>query len=391
MLKVLFFILILCAAIFVGPFLADEQGYVHIATQDYIIESSLTTAIILAIVTFIVLYFAIALIIKFIRIPRGTRSVLRHRQALKQSNLEQEAALYFEEGEYARALALVKRVKPQQRTAETYFIGAKAAFALQDYAQCSKFLDEVKGRSKEAFIASSIIRAKLNLQIGNAKAALEVLEELKKTYNSKEVTRLTYECYRKEQDVDKLKTLLPQLTRQKILTADEAAKVTRDDMGKLFTTSTSAELKDFYKNLDKASKRNPQVMAQVIKRLVTLDEVAVATKLTLNVLKKSLDPDFLESIATWDKSLPQVLSFLKAQAQSNLIASEVNTPLLKALGNLEYCNGEYKEAQEHLEKALQLNKSADTLLKLAKVMAAQRLFEQASDYYAKALSLQDAH
>ena len=79
-----------------------------------------------------------------------------------------------------------------------------------------------------------------------------------------------------------------------------------------------------------------------------------------------------------------MLARLKKQAEQNLIESEVNAPLLMALGNLEYRDGQLKEAQEHLEKALQLTKSPALYLKLAQVMAAQRLFEPACEYYAKA-------
>lgn len=385
MLKILLFILILCAAVFAGPYLADEQGYVHISTQDYIVETSLTTAIVIAIVSFIVLYFVVSLLFKFIHLPRGTQSLFRRRQAKKGSSLAQEAALYFAEGEYARALAVIRRIKPQARSVETYFIGAQSAFALQDYDLCRIFLDEAKDKGKEAFIASSIIRAKLNLQIGNAKAALEVLDELKKSYSSKEVTRLTYECYRREQDMDSIKLLLPQLTRQKIISKEEAASYTRRDMSKeLSAAQSSAQVQQFLSRLDKALRRNPQVIAPVIAKLVALDDLAAARKLCLDVMKKPLSADFLESIAAWEKAIPEVLARLKKQAEQNLIESEVNAPLLMALGNLEYRDGQLKEAQEHLEKALQLTKSPALYLKLAQVMAAQRLFEPACEYYAKA-------
>ncbi len=386
MIKILLFIAILCAAIFAGPFLADQQGFVHIATQDYIIETSLTTAVIIAIVSFIVLFLLCTLILKCLRIPKGTQSFFRRQHQRKSSSLQQEAVMAYEEGDYARVLTLIRKAG-RNHSLEACFIGARAAFALQDYDLCRKFLDEAKSHNKQAFISSSIIRAKLNLEIGNAKAALEVLDELRDRYSSKLVTRLTYECYRKEQEHDKIAAMMPQLIRQNIVSKEEGARYTRENLMKGIDNAENASaLNELISRLDKKDKQDPRLIAKLTSKLLELGDVNRARKFSLDLLKKNLDPDFLESIANWEISIPDVLSRLKKQAEDNLIASQVNTPLLKALGNLEFKAGQLKDAQEHLEKALQLNKSPDTYLKLAKVMAAQRLFEPASEYYAQALT-----
>lgn len=391
MVKILLFILILCAAIFAGPFLADEQGYVHIATSDHIIETSLTTAIVLAVIAFIVLFFVCTLLLKFIRIPQGTQSFFRRHAARKSVSLFQEAVLAYEEGDYERALSLIRKSAGKKPPLAACFIGAKSAFALQDYDLCRKFLDEAKGRSKQAYISSAIIRAKLNLQIGNSKAALEVLEELKQTYSSKLVTKLTFECYRKEQDHARIAAMVPQLIRQHIVTKEDAARYSRGNLAaKISAAASSAELNELIGKLDKKDRQDPKVIASLTTKLLELGDVNRARKYSLDLLKKNLDPDFLESIANWEISIPDVLTRLKKQAEDNLIASQVNTPLLKALGNLEFKAGQLKDAQEHLEKALQLNRSSDIYLKLARVMAAQRLFEQAADYYAQGLESRKA-
>ena len=47
MIKLIAFIVITSIAIILGPMLADSQGFVHIATNTHIVETSLTTAIVL--------------------------------------------------------------------------------------------------------------------------------------------------------------------------------------------------------------------------------------------------------------------------------------------------------------------------------------------------------
>ena len=57
MIKICIALLVTCAAIFIGPYLADSQGYIHIATNDYIIEMSVVTGTVLTVIAFIIFYF----------------------------------------------------------------------------------------------------------------------------------------------------------------------------------------------------------------------------------------------------------------------------------------------------------------------------------------------
>lgn len=390
MLKLLLFILILCAAVFAGPWLADSQGFVHIAGGDYVVETSLTTAVILLIIAFIVLFFLGNLLIKLWRMPRGTRKLMVRRKARKASSLQEEAALALAEGDSSRALALIEKIGPASKlSVECLFTGARAAFNKENYELCRTYLEEAKGRDKQSFIASGIIRARLNMQIGNNKAALEVLDELKdKNVRSKEISRLTFECYRNDNDKEHLKELVPSLLRSHVITREEAAACLQQDMQDKAAAASGKDVLTLADSLSRKDRQNAQVVAPVISKLVSAGELNRARKLTLDILKKHRQtPEFLESIGNWTDTIPEVLALLKKQAEKNLIASDMNVPLLKALGNLSFKAGELKDAQEYYEKALQLSKSSDLYLKLARIMTAQRLFERATNYYA--LALQD--
>lgn len=387
MLKILIFIIILCAAIFAGPYLADQQGYVHITTDNYIVETSLTTAVAIAVVSFIVLYFAVSLILKIFRMPRGTKVFFKRRGEKKTLNLQQEAVLAYEEEDYSRALALVKRSgKMESLPVESLFIGARAAFTLQKYELCSKFLDEAKKRSKQSLISSSIIRAKLNLEIGNGKAALDVLDELKQTYNSKLITKLTLQCYNVEHDDEKIAKMTPLLVRQQLISRETAQEQARSGLiDNISKAKDSSELNSVISGMDKKVKQDPSVIGALTTRLLELGDVNSARKYSLSLLKKNLDPGFLGCVARWPLSIPDVLSFLKKQAEDNKLGTGVNVPLLKALGNLEFKSGQIKDAQEHLEKALELKQSGEIYYMLAQIMSAQRLYDKACEYYQSAL------
>ena len=142
-----------------------------------------------------------------------------------------------------------------------------------------------------------------------------------------------------------------------------------------------------YDTLNKADKRNPTVVSSIINKMVAVGDINHARKICLGLLKNNPGSEILEIISSWDISIPDVLKLLKSQASGNLIASQVNVPLLKAIANMELHEGLLKEAQEHYEKAFELNQSPDICLKLASIMSSQRYYDKATMYYEKALKL----
>lgn len=392
MLKILLFIAVLCAAIFAGPHLADQQGYVHIATDGYVVETSLTTAVILLIAAFLVFYLLLGLLRRILAMPRGTRAFFSGRSVRQALRRQRAAVLAFEEEDHQRVLALIRRSgKLSKLPVETIFLGAKSAFALKHYELCSTFLDEARKRGRQAAISSDLIRAKLNLQIGNAKAALEILDELKKNYKSKLLTQLTMQCYDMEHDEEKLARLTPALINQHIISREEAAARTRSNVLQQISQATdSSELASRVRELDKTARRDPALMGAVTEKQVALGDTAAARRCAISVLKKQLSADMLNSIARWTAPVPEMLAFLQKKAAQSQPDS-IQVPLLKALGNLELLAGEINAAQQHLEQALKLSpQDADINLMLARVMSAQRLFDQACEYYQQAAALPPA-
>ena len=91
MLKYILLLLIVGAAIFLGPYLSDTQGLVHIVTGDYEVNTSLTTAIILLCLLFLVLWIVISLILKVLRFPKSTKRFFKRRGEKKALSLNSKA------------------------------------------------------------------------------------------------------------------------------------------------------------------------------------------------------------------------------------------------------------------------------------------------------------
>ena len=64
MIKLILVILFTSLAVILGPLLADSQGFVHIATNSKIIETSITTAIVIYILSVFIIFAVYAILKK---------------------------------------------------------------------------------------------------------------------------------------------------------------------------------------------------------------------------------------------------------------------------------------------------------------------------------------
>lgn len=388
MIKILIAVGLLCAAVFLGPRLADSQGFVHIATDSYIIETSLTTAIIIAFVSFVVLHVLVNIINRSVSLPKSTARWFGNRKVKKQLNLQNEAFLAYEEGAYNRALALINKSSNRaDLPANCMFLGAKCAFKLGDLESCRNFLDLAEQSKNCSESAYKILRAKLNLKIGNYNAAIENLEHVKKdSYTQAIITKLLYECYKMAGDDEKIASLLPSLKKLDLIDNDEAGSIVlNSNRSKIESAKSVEEIQSIISNLGRSARHDPTIMAPIIIKLIKLGETNISGKYALDILRHNVTPTFLESISRWSAAVPLVLEELSKQAQGNEIGSQTNVPLLKALANMEMKSDKLAEAKEHLKQALEVTKDRDLYLLAAELNERLDRYDEATKFFALAL------
>lgn len=387
MLKIIIALVILCAAVFLGPRLADSQGFVHIATDNYIIESSLTTAVIVLLIAFVILHFVVNLINRSVRLPSSTAKWLDSRKVKKQQNLHNEAFLAYEEGAYARALALLKKAGPRaDLPVVCQFLGAKCAFQLGDLGTCRNFLDLSEKNADATDVACKLLRAKLNLRIGNAQAAMENIEAIKKDSYTKDITtKLLFECYDKEEKMEEVISLLPYIKKHKLVPESELANVIeRCTAYSVKNAKSPNEIHTLLNDLDRNDRANPDIMAPILTKLVALGDIGTASKYTIEILNNAVTDEFLRSISKWSNAAPSVLDELTRLANGNA-GNQSNLSLLKALSNLEIKANNLKAAQSHLTSALSITKDADLYVLAAELNERLGKFEDAAKFFALAL------
>ena len=107
----------------------------------------------------------------------------------------------------------------------------------------------------------------------------------------------------------------------------------------------------------------------------------------MSLLKQDPDPFFLDSVSTWEIAIPDVLVSLKKYAAKNMITTQVNLPLLKAMANLEYKSGLLRDALADYKQALSIEQSPDLYIRVGTILTGLQNYPEATEYFARANSL----
>ena len=270
------------------------------------------------------------------------------------------------------------------------FVGAKASFNIGKYELTRSFLDQAEKFSRQAAEASRVVRAKLNLRVNNAKAALEDLSKVRRGLKNRLIYRLYFLSYQREHDLGKLSSISKELQKYKLITEDEARQIDEEFFAsQLRDAKTPADLKELWKGFSRQMRHDPKVAGPFTARLVQSGDLAQARSIALVFLKKGLDPAILESVSKWEKGDREVLDFLRNSAAQDEISGAVNLPLLTARGNLEYRLGMNQEALDDYRRALELKPSAETYTRIGQILASQQNYAEATDCFSKAASFDE--
>ena len=388
MIKVCLALFITCAAIFLGPFLADSQGFVHIATNDHIIEFSIITGLLLAIIAFVIFYFIVNLILNVLHLPQGASSLLKRHADKKSQSLQNNALIAYEEGDFKRALALFNKTCKAKDSNFTFtkFIAANSAFELEDYAKAREILDDIAKNDKQAALAVAIVRAKMNLRLGNIEAALDTLKPIK-LKDSTFFSKLSYQNLKHNNDYEGLAKMAPQLLDDKVITEDEATQIYAQDFANQLNEITSAtEAIALKKALPKKVRYKLLINSYLMKKLDDLNAIAPLNKLTRDLINHNDDASTLfHAISKLNSPLPEIRMMVEDRVNKHSANDEEKNALLKALSQLENNDNLHDNAYEHLLAAQKIRNDADVCERLGVTLSKMHLYEKASEYFNLAL------
>lgn len=384
MIRIIILVAVMVAGLIFGPQASGNKGYVLIALGNYTIESSVTSAVILAVLFYGALLIVEWLLGRVFGLRRKTLGWYGSRRRRKANQQTVAATLAMAEGHYSQAEKLmIKGASNSDTPLLNYLSAAKAAQARGDDARRDQYLQKAQEENPKAELALTLTQTQLQIEQGQYDTALAMLESVY-ALNPRHPMVLDQlrQVHLARQDWSALCDLIPSLHKVGKLTLKQEEDLLQQAWcGRLQQAAGSLEtLKAVWQDLPRKLRLEPELLACYGDLLRQLGADGEAATLWQEALRKQPMPQLLARLPKLklDSYLPLLTLLQKQQGQP-----EVDT----ALAQLYLLAGQLDDAQKLLEQEVERAPSAAAYHALGQLMDKRRLTNKANEYYRQALEL----
>ncbi|EKB10944.1 heme biosynthesis HemY N-terminal domain-containing protein [Aeromonas veronii] len=384
MIRIIILVAVMVAGLIFGPQASGNKGYVLIALGNYTIESSVTSAVILAVLFYGALLIVEWLLGRVFGLRRKTLGWYGSRRRRKANQQTVAATLAMAEGHYSQAEKLmIKGASNSDTPLLNYLSAAKAAQARGDDARRDQYLQKAQEENPKAELALTLTQTQLQIEQGQYDTALAMLESVY-ALNPRHPMVLDQlrQVHLARQDWSALCDLIPSLHKVGKLTPKQEEDLLQQAWsGRLQQAAGSLEtLKAVWQDLPRKLRLEPELLACYGDLLRQLGADGEAATLWQEALRKQPMPQLLARLPKLklDSYQPLLALLQKQQGQP-----EVDT----ALAQLYLLAGQLDDAQKLLEQEVERAPSAAAYHALGQLMDKRRLTNKANEYYRQALEL----
>ncbi|MEZ6966284.1 MULTISPECIES: heme biosynthesis HemY N-terminal domain-containing protein [Aeromonas] len=384
MIRIIILVAVMVAGLMFGPEASGNKGYVLIALGNYTIESSVTSAVILAILFYGALLLVEWILGRVFGLRRKTLGWYGSRRRRKANQQTIAATLAMAEGQYSQAeKLLIKGASNSDTPLLNYLSAAKAAQARGDDARRDQYLQKAQEENPKAELALTLTQTQLQIEQGQYDTALATLESVY-ALNPRHPMVLDQlrQVHQARQDWSALCDLIPVLHKVGKLTPKQEEDLLQQAWsGRLQQAAESLDtLKATWQELPRKLRLEPELLVRYGDMLCQLGADGEAATLWQEALRKQAMPQLLARLPRLklDNYQPLLAQLQKMQGQP-----EVDT----ALAQLYLLSGQLDEAQKLLEQEVARAPSAAAYHALGQLMDKRRLTNKANEYYRQALAL----
>ncbi|QPR53626.1 heme biosynthesis HemY N-terminal domain-containing protein [Aeromonas allosaccharophila] len=384
MIRIIILVAVMVAGLIFGPQASGNKGYVLIALGNYTIESSVTSAVILAVLFYGALLIVEWLLGRVFGLRRKTLGWYGSRRRRKANQQTVAATLAMAEGQYSQAeKLLIKGASNSDTPLLNYLSAAKAAQARGDDARRDQYLQKAQEENPKAELALTLTQTQLQIEQGQYDTALAMLESVY-ALNPRHPMVLDQlrQVHLARQDWSALCDLIPALHKVGKLTPKQEEDLLKQAWcGRLQQAAGSLEtIKAVWQDLPRKLRLEPELLACYGDLLRQLGADNEAATLWQEALRKQPMPQLLARLPKLklDSYQPLLALLQKQQGQP-----DVDT----ALAQLYLLAGQLDDAQKLLEQEVERAPNAAAYHALGQLMDKRRLTNKANEYYRQALAL----
>ncbi|MCE2596125.1 tetratricopeptide repeat protein [Motilimonas cestriensis] len=392
MIKAAILVAIIIAGLIFGPEVSGSKGYVLVAMGDYTIETSVSKAIIIGVLFYLLLLGIEWLLHKTLGISRQSYNWLRGRNVRKARKNTYAGMLALAEGDYKNAERLTANSATHSDTPLlNYLAAAEAAQEQGDNAKRDTYLKQAQENSDNSF-AIGLTQAKFHLRQGQyeeAHAALSLLHN--KQPKHQQVLKLLSETYQQLDEWQKLLDLLPSLRKAGLLAHDDADQLELTTYAGIFKQLAKQEgshgLQVYWNKMSRKLKAEPSLIAAIGEQLITLDDHDAAKIILLNGIKKSAPNSILAVIN--QLKLPDYQDLINS-LESGRKKFPASAALESAYAQCQLKAGNIEQAIKAYQAAIELTPNADDYYQLGLLLEQQGVISEAQQCFKRGLALSQA-
>jgi len=386
MIRLIVLVAAMVAGLIFGPQASGNKGYVLISLGNYTVESSVTSAVILAVLFYGALLIVEWLLGRVFGLRRKTLGWYGSRRRRKANQQTVAATLAMAEGHYSQAEKLMlKGASNSDTPLLNYLSAAKAAQARGDDVRRDQYLQKAQEENPKAELALTLTQTQLQIEQGQYDTALAMLESVY-ALNPRHPMVLDQlrQVHLAREDWAALIDLIPVLHKVGKLTPKQEEDLLQQAWrGRLDVASGALEtLRPIWQELPRKLRQDPDLLAAYGDRLRQLGADNEAAELWLDALRKQVSPQLLARLPKLklDSYQPMLTLLQKIQDQPGVDAALARVCLLA---------GQLDDAQRLLEQEVAKAPDAAVYHALGQVMDKRRLTNKANEYYRQALQLAD--
>ena len=392
MIRFIILAIVFLAVIAISPLLINEKGYILIAMGNLTIESTVVTAIIMLVLSFIALLMLLKIFqggLKFSALTWQKVVFASKRKALIEFYRGITAYLLRDYPQAEQSMAKCAKASGQQNLA--WLVAAVAANnqknnknAVSNSTHYLNLIEQNYNPKAKTLLETLLVSLDLLIQQGNYTKARTLLDENHKLIgHDSRLLALEIDLCINEKRYHAAAEYLNSARKQKNINVKRLSNWEYSIFAALFSEKITKEdqqaLYNYWQNLAKKVKQSDAVFLAYCQVLATHKLVEPINKLLLPRLKKEADIQFIKQV----RQLPiSNADELIAVVQKHLHKDENNAKWLSLLAHFAYASQQWAMADKAFHRLLNLSeKSYDKLdvITYAKVKSQQGLHQQANE------------
>jgi|GEM_PF-1170976 HemY protein len=391
--RLIFYVIILIVAVWLGLVLVKNPGYVLIAYKHWTAETSLWFAIAIVIVGFLIVYY----IFKFFALLFLSHGHFfrwyQQKKQIKAHTVTGAGLLALDEADWETAERLLMQGADSSRMpVVNYLAAARAAQELSKLKKRDRYLSKARRCADDVDerIAIGLTKTELQLEAKEYEDAEKTLEKLANyKANHPQRLKLLRKLYIAQENWKELYNLLPSLEKRHVFKQEKLDEIKKHDLHQYLPSIVGEdELKAVLKSQKKFIAQHPGLVAVSVKQAHKLHNDPLAADMIIASMKNDINDELVDlygllHLDNHTKQLKQVEAWEKQYG--------ARTSLFNCMAHLAVQLKEWEQAKIYAAESLKVDETVPAYAVLARANNQLGDYAASAQAYKTGLLLVDHH